>query len=484
MAWTRAQARAKQQTQQSASYPILDDPSQQISPSEDTKTSESIETLEDPEIPGNAKTPTDTETSENTETFENPETPDNIEEPENLAMPENPVTPVNTTTPMPANADSVPSPVVQKADDRLYSLYSFLSRDEYLARVRSVERLLDTGSEGWEIELPQIQREYQSLRVRLVPWIISFVNENVKDLSDENMNLIIASLEGYCVKKDWATLKEQVPHVAYARLGALFAEALINKFIMEKIFSNPFWYLDGKSGLKDPREDESFSTKLHYLYHRFFNRIAQTNGDLSFGQENADRLKARAPFLVDEILASEPLCLLLKKPLEEAKVSLRRNHLIIFFEQASDMMHLCEAYLGGHFEIQHLPELGSSYKCDSDYMTYLAYGQESSSDVSTFDGCEILLVVRPGIVYSHTVPGIASDYDSISNIVEKATVLLAERNEAMQSTGKRKADSLEQHLTADIGEGRVDPKPKALKQTHLGATASGRKVLVRTGLDA
>ncbi|GKZ34963.1 hypothetical protein AbraIFM66950_005402, partial [Aspergillus brasiliensis] len=311
------------------------------------------------------------------------------------------------------------------------------------------------------------------------------------------MNLTIASLEGYCVKKDWVTLKEQVPHVAYARLGALFAEALINKFIMEKIFSNPFWYLDGKSGLTDPREDESFSLQscitfiianptFATLWKQQTHRLAtstvidQADGDLSFGQENADRLKARAPFLVDEILASEPLCLLLKKPLEEAKVSLRRNHLIIFFEQASDMMHLCEAYLGGHFEIQHLPELGSSYKCDSDYMTYLAYGQESSSDVSTFDGCEILLVVRPGIVYSHTVPGIVLDYDSISNIVEKATVLLAERNEAMQSTGKRKADSLEQNSgsrSADIDEGRVDPKPKALKQTHLGATASGRKDL-------
>ncbi|GAA92987.1 hypothetical protein ASPFODRAFT_55267 [Aspergillus luchuensis CBS 106.47] len=416
------------------------------------------------ETPGGTKTPETTKMPPITDVPDEHGTPANAEAREELEMPED-------------TEISIPRTARQELDDQLHPLYSydFLTRDQYQARVRSAERLLNTGSEGWDMEPPQIRQRYQRLRIRLTSWILYFVNNDVGSLPSAKTNLIIASLEGYCVKKDWTILQEQLPATVHKRLGTLFAEALINKFIMEKIFSNPFWYLDGKLDLADQGEDECFPTKLHYLYQRFFKsesyfltqrlqpsgnnkrtdwlirqRMSTQMATISFGQENANRLTARAPFLVDEILASEPLSLLLRGPLTKDEALEQRNHLISIFEQASTVMLTCEAYLGGHFAIQLLPELGPLYDCESDYMTFLDYDPESSSDKSTMDG--------------------PSDYDSISTIVEKATVVLAE-----QTSTNEKAKGLEGDPgieAADNDEGRVDPE--ALKQTHLGNTASGR----------
>ncbi|PYH32702.1 uncharacterized protein BO87DRAFT_398556 [Aspergillus neoniger CBS 115656] len=378
------------------------------------------------ETPGDTKTPETTKMPPITDVPDELGTPANTEACEELEMPED-------------TEITIPSTARQELDDQLHPLYAydFLTRDQYLARVRSAERLLNTGSEGWDLEPPQIRQRYQRLRIRLTSWILYFVNNDVGSLPSAKTNLIIASLEGYCVKKDWTILQEQLPATVHKRLGTLFAETLINKFIMEKIFSNPFWYLDGKVDLADQGEDKCFPTKLHYLYQRFF-------------KKNANRLTARAPFLVDEVLASEPLSLLLRGPLKKDEALERRNHLIGVFKQASTVMLTCEAYLGGHFAIQLLPELGPLYDCESDYMTFLGYDPESSSDKSTMNG--------------------PSDYDSISTIVEKATVVLAE-----QTSGSEKAESLEGDPgieAADNDEGRVNPE--ALKQTHLGDTASGR----------
>ncbi|OJI86014.1 hypothetical protein ASPTUDRAFT_27117 [Aspergillus tubingensis CBS 134.48] len=479
MVCTRAQYRARQQAQEKFSSSNFDGLSQEISSPEAPRTLENAEMPRNIETPGDTKTPETTKMPPITDVPDELGTPANTEAREELEMPED-------------TEITIPSTARQELDDQLHPLYSydFLTRDQYQARVRSAERLLNTGSEGWDMEPPQIRQRYQRLRIRLTSWILYFVNNDIGSLPSAKTNLIIASLEGYCVKKDWTILQEQLPATVHKRLGTLFAEALINKFIMEKIFSNPFWYLDGKMDLADQGEDKCFATKLHCLYQRFFKTNPtfatlwkqqthrmdnsttneHTNGDLSFGQENANRLTARAPFLVDEVLASEPLSLLLREPLKKDEALERRNHLISVFEQASTVMLICEAYLGGHFAIQLLPELGPLYDCESDYMTFLGYDPESSSDKSTMNGREIILVVRQGIVYSHMVPKIASDYDSISTIVEKATVVLAE-----QTSGSEMAESLEGDPgieAADNDEGRVDPE--ALKQTHLGDTASGR----------
>lgn len=157
-------------------------------------------------------------------------------------------------------------------------------------------------------------------------------------------------------------------------------------------------------------------------------------GDLSFGRDNAKRLLACAPCLADEMLASEPIGLLLKKRLGRNQVAKRRKELIEIFEASLGLMKDCETRVGGHFKIKRLSELGPLYQCGSSYMIFhLSNGD--IVDEMDFEGRKILLVARPTIMYTDIAPsGPNPSCKSVAAIISKASVVLDKGDEAKKST--------------------------------------------------
>ncbi|RAK96788.1 uncharacterized protein BO80DRAFT_448951 [Aspergillus ibericus CBS 121593] len=118
---------------------------------------------------------------------------------------------------------------------------ALLNRNEYVATIRGVDRLLNTGSEGWATTHNHVGRVYRAIDQRLRSWIMDYVLDRLTHLSTEQTGTIIQSLEGYCVQEDWATLTNLLPYNARQFIGELLAESLIYKTIMNQVFENSFW---------------------------------------------------------------------------------------------------------------------------------------------------------------------------------------------------------------------------------------------------
>ncbi|PYI00521.1 hypothetical protein BO78DRAFT_329850 [Aspergillus sclerotiicarbonarius CBS 121057] len=361
-----------------------------------------------------------------------------------------------------------------------YQRMALQNRSEYVATIRGVDRLLSSGSEGWATTHKHVGRMYRVIDQRLRSWIADFVLGSLTHLSNEQMGTILQSLEGYCVQEDWATLKRLLPSQARKYIGELLAESLIYKTIMNKVFENSFGYLDGKTGLADNGEDERFSMKLQYLYERFFqtnpesatlwkrqtHRLANSTSpsqstDQAFGNYNAQRLKTVAKSVVTDLLASDPFRLLLIEPLDAAEVTKRQNRLIRVFESAVAAMHCCESYMGGHLDLRRLSELGESYRCGTDDMVFHFYNRHP--DESTWEGHRILLVVKPAVIYSHNMPDIDSEYESLTTIVDKAMVLLAATEEEVKRSNDER-DPPEDISTLSVAEIRQRKNSGSLKR--------------------
>ncbi|EHA22594.1 hypothetical protein CBS147343_2153 [Aspergillus niger] len=359
------------------------------------------------------------------------------------------------------NKDKTLNPRVrgaQKGDDTLYPEYSrvFLTKQKYLQRVQGMNRLLMSGSRGWESELTKISQDYEDLYIFFIyQWVFDWGIKDVGTISKKDMNLVIGALDGYCIQEDWTTLQRLLPPLPAPE--GRFLETLINKAIATKVLPSSFQYLDGKTGPTDQDEDESFATKLQYLYDRFFktnpnfatlwkqqtHRLAnsitasQAPGDLDFGQENVKRLRGCAPPLADGLLASRPFRLLLREPLSPEETLSRRTGLVKIFEEALRLMCDGETRVGGQFRMEQLPQLGSLYKCGSPYM--MCWDETGHADETDFDGRKILLVVRPAIVYTHSEPKDAgSGYTSVSSIAHKAMVIVEDCDGVTDSTKLRK----------------------------------------------
>ncbi|PYH32701.1 uncharacterized protein BO87DRAFT_312632 [Aspergillus neoniger CBS 115656] len=334
------------------------------------------------------------------------------------------------------NADEAPNPAasLSEEEDNVSETehLAVLSRKEgYAHGVEEYQRFVNAGGGTWMISFQEIGERFYKLAMRVVGWMGNW---------------------GYCVQEDWTVLQGLLP--PRRSLADHFAEALIHKAIMENVFSNSFQYLDGKTSSTDQAEDKRFASKLQYLYKRFFDtnpnlatlwkeqthRLANSTdpvkapGDLSFGRDNAKRLLACAPSLADEMLASEPIGLLLKKRLGRNQVAKRRKELIEIFEASLGLMKLCETGVGGHFKMKRLSELGPLYQCGSSYMIFnLCNGD--IVDERDFEGRKILLVVRPTIMYTDSAPSeLDSPYKSMAAIVSKASVVLDKGDEAKEST--------------------------------------------------
>ncbi|RAK85797.1 hypothetical protein BO79DRAFT_155114 [Aspergillus costaricaensis CBS 115574] len=334
------------------------------------------------------------------------------------------------------NADEAPNPAASLSEEEdnvseTEHLAVLSRKEEYAHGVEEYQRFFNAGGGTWMIDFQEIGERFYKLAMRVVGWMGNW---------------------GYCVQEDWTVLQGLLP--PRRSLADHFAEALIHKAIMENVFSNSFQYLDGKTSSTDQAEDKRFASKLQYLYERFFDtnpnlatlwkeqthRLANSTnsieapGDLSFGRDNAKRLLACAPSLADEMLASEPIGLLLKKRLGRNQVAKRRKELIEIFEASLGLMKLCETGVGGHFKMKRLSELGPLYQCGSSYMIFnLCNGD--IVDERDFEGRKILLVVRPTIMYTDSAPSeLDSPYKSMAAIVSKASVVLDKGDEAKEST--------------------------------------------------
>ncbi|GLA92598.1 hypothetical protein AtubIFM57143_008951 [Aspergillus tubingensis] len=345
----------------------------------------------------------------------------------------------------------------RKENNTPYPEYSrvFLTKEKYLQRVRGMNRLLMSGSRGWECELTDVSANYEDMFRLILQWVYDWAMKDIGTISKSDMKLVIDALDGYCIQDDWPTLQRLLPPLIAP--GGRFLETLINKAIATKVLPNSFQYLDGKTGSTDQDGDESFATKLQYLYDRFFetnpnfatlwkqqtHRLAnsvtasQAPGDLDFGQENVKRLKARAPPLADELLGSRPIRLLLREPLSPEEALSRRTELVKIFEMALRLMCDGETRVGGQFRMEQLPQLGSLYKCGSPYM--VLWDETDPANEADLDGRKILLVVRPAIVYTHSEPKDAgSGYTSVSSIDHKAIVIVGNHDGATDGTKKPK----------------------------------------------
>ncbi|PWY89651.1 hypothetical protein BO94DRAFT_545622 [Aspergillus sclerotioniger CBS 115572] len=125
-------------------------------------------------------------------------------------------------------------------DDRMYPYKrkDLLKRSDYVATIRGVGRLLTSDGEGWSTTHKYVGRLYRVMEQRMRPWILDFVLHSLQHLSNEQMRIIIQSLEGYCVQEEWTALKRRLPDAARNFIGELFAESLIYKTIMTRVFEN------------------------------------------------------------------------------------------------------------------------------------------------------------------------------------------------------------------------------------------------------
>ncbi|KAL2870207.1 uncharacterized protein BJX67DRAFT_378198 [Aspergillus lucknowensis] len=69
---------------------------------------------------------------------------------------------------------------------------------------------------------------------------------------------------------NWTGPGRILPPTAASHFGDVLAELLIHITVHERLFQNPFWYLDGKTGPDDTVGDTEFGHELTYMFERFY----------------------------------------------------------------------------------------------------------------------------------------------------------------------------------------------------------------------
>lgn len=122
--------------------------------------------------------------------------------------------------------------------------------------------------------------------------------------------------------------------------------------------------------------------------------------DLEFGQYNARRHEAALSGFVDNFLASEPFCWLLKDsyPDTSMQAEKRRTGLINVFRKGLETMIKCETWTNGQPFLRGIDELGGIWSADSSENKVIhLYAWRPQRDL--YNGQRILFVVRPGLIY-------------------------------------------------------------------------------------
>ncbi|KAL4912491.1 hypothetical protein BDW62DRAFT_206446 [Aspergillus aurantiobrunneus] len=165
----------------------------------------------------------------------------------------------------------------------------------------------------------------------------------------------------------WASqyldLRPQLAPTAVENFGRIVGELLIYLTIHERLFENPFWYLDA-----NPTYGVLWKMQTHRLANSHNHHYAPNP---KFGQYNADRHEAALAGFADDLMASEPFCWLIRDVAGSASTMERRENLIDIFRKAVRTMIKCETWTNGQPDLRGINELGG----------------------------RILLVTRQGLVY-------------------------------------------------------------------------------------
>ena len=123
------------------------------------------------------------------------------------------------------------------------------------------------------------------------------------------------------------------------------------------------------------------------------------NQELGFYHK--DRRIAAIDDMVDALIASEPICWLLKKPLSEEEESERHRVLVSIYKKIADMSPKHGAKRG-YFEFHRLDDLNKSFHVASDTMAAYNYHFLPKDD-TCLDCRRVLLVLQPATVLRWTV---------------------------------------------------------------------------------
>ncbi|RJE20276.1 hypothetical protein PHISCL_07385 [Aspergillus sclerotialis] len=247
--------------------------------------------------------------------------------------------------------------------DRMYYRDLFMETD-YLREIYSRQFMVNKGCMGWagNVSFESIDEDHTIIRSLLRPWVVDFAaseTDHEKSLLAEQKEHIIRSLKGSCVQEDWDVLKARLPQLVGKRMMEVFLEALMLKDIHTRFFENPG----------------------HEL-----------------GKYHQERRTALLGDIVDGLIASKPICWLLKSLTEEEERE-RRNYLLAIYQKVAEIS-THHAAARGCFDFHRLEGLEQTFQEASDMLRAHVYHFLPKGDTK-LDGRRVLLVVHPAILRTY-----------------------------------------------------------------------------------
>ncbi|KAJ0419384.1 hypothetical protein BJY00DRAFT_285970 [Aspergillus carlsbadensis] len=172
-------------------------------------------------------------------------------------------------------------------------------------------------------------------------WAQTYALNDIKDmeaLPDTDKKYIMASLQGYCVQEDIETLVPRFPESVRQNAPEIFMSMYIIKDMMQRFYTNPFWYLGPNPGaaVEDVeatakqkefteslwgigREFREANRSMYDLWKATTCRLANVDRqgrgkNHQFGRSTKAYREALIGPMVSSILASKTVQLLLKEP--------------------------------------------------------------------------------------------------------------------------------------------------------------------------
>jgi hypothetical protein len=157
-------------------------------------------------------------------------------------------------------------------DQEFFDKYGarYVPRPDYRLLTQGATRLIREGGIEWAFDVSGLGDFYWELVTCSCGWAMTYLTPGIEALPADHIRLLIARVKGFCVQMDWDALRLMLPPNARDQFGQFLGELIIYLTVHERLFENPFWYLDGKEGPDDSGEDPSFGKKLNYLFERFY----------------------------------------------------------------------------------------------------------------------------------------------------------------------------------------------------------------------
>ncbi|PWY64471.1 hypothetical protein BO83DRAFT_322541 [Aspergillus eucalypticola CBS 122712] len=228
---------------------------------------------------------------------------------------------------------------------------------------------------------PEIVRNgFSLLALRVQGWAMVWgESKPLYRLSDDDKQMIIASLDGFCVQDDWDSIYSSLPPGGRAEIGIVLLETMMNKFIYDKFAASTFWFMDAKMDATDQEGDDNFCKRLNYVYERFKETLPKdaawwkstlVSVCMMRGSEwvsnppptpllhaTSERRKALLKAYGDELLASQPFQLLFRGSLSEEDQAIREERTREVLEEAAHQFTSLQGDMFGNLVVELLPEL-------------------------------------------------------------------------------------------------------------------------------